>query len=234
MDRVIHIIGNGDQAQLYNVVTQWTGNVKSAENQTKSDGRLQNNRKGLKLTCNLPPFPVRDAYASCIVDFKMMMAIAKGEIDVPGEWVLGWRPKIFMEKNPMFHMKRAGQIKEFFTKKPDYVANYTDFNCGHMATYYALNKFNPTEINLYGFDSIFDMNLRSSSDFYMNSDRNAPQNVKLNGNWRPIWQSMFAQFRNVNFVLHHIHDNVKFPVGENVNIKVYARPQMNLVQIPKK
>ena len=201
MSRVVHVIGNGDSADLYN----------------------NKERKGLKLTCNLPPFPVENVYGSCIVDFKMMKAITEGVIDVPGEWILGYRPKIWMEKHPDFYMRRATQVKEFFTKKPEYVANYTDFNCGHMAVYYAIKKFNPTEINIYGFDSIFDMNLRSSSDFFMISDRQANNNVRLNGNWRPIWVKLFNEFNSINFKLHHFHNQIKFEVGDNVEIITYGK-----------
>ena len=201
MSRVVHVIGNGDSADLYN----------------------NKERKGLKLTCNLPPFPVENVYGSCIVDFKMMKAITEGVIDVPGEWILGYRPKIWMEKHPDFYMRRAPQVKEFFTKKPEYVANYTDFNCGHMAVYHAIKKFNPTEINIYGFDSIFDMNLRSSSDFFMISDRQANNNVRLNGNWRPIWYRLFNEFNSVNFKLHHFHNNIKFGIGDNVEIITYGK-----------
>ena len=68
MARVVHVIGNGDSCNLYH-------------NQP---------RKGLKLTCNIAPFPVPDSYAACIVDFKMMRSLTKEEIDVPGEWVLGY------------------------------------------------------------------------------------------------------------------------------------------------
>ena len=201
MSRVVHVIGNGDSADLYN----------------------NKERKGLKLTCNLPPIPVENVYGSCIVDFKMMKAITEGVIDVPGEWILGYRPKIWMEKHPHFYMRRAPQVKEFFTKKPEYVANYTDFNCGHMAVYYAIKKFNPTEINIYGFDSIFDMNLRSSSDFFMISDRQANNNVRLNGNWRPIWDKLFNEFNSINFKLHHFHNHIKFEVGDNVEIVTYNK-----------
>ena len=62
MPRTVHIIGNGDSAVLYH----------------------EEPRKGLKLTCNLPPFAVPDAYATCMVDFKMMHTINTGVIDVPG------------------------------------------------------------------------------------------------------------------------------------------------------
>ena len=199
MLRVAHIIGNGDQSRLF----------------------LREERKGLKLTCNLPPFPVENAYATCIVDFKMMAAITKGEIDVPGEWVVGMRPKIWMDKNPKFFMQRSQQIKEFFTELPKYVSNYTDFNCGHMATYYASRKFKPDEVHMYGFDSLFDFNLRSCTDFYLPSPRDTANTSRLADNWRPIWQNMFKDFSNVKFVLHHTHDKIKFPVSSNVEVKIY-------------
>ena len=201
MAKVVHVIGNGDSCDFYN----------------------KKPRQGLKLTCNIAPFSVPGAYAACIVDFKMMRSLTKGEIDVPGEWILGYRPKIWMSQNPNFYMKRAAQIKEFFTEKPDYVKNYTDFNCGHMATYYAIKRLKADEINLYGFDSIFDMNLRSSSDFYQNSSRDANNNVRLNGNWRPIWYNMFNEFENINFKLHHFHKDIKFSIKENVEIISYGK-----------
>ena len=92
-----------------------------------------------------------------------------------------------------------------------------------MATYYAINKFKPDEINLYGFDSIFDMNLRSSSDFYQNSSRDANNNVRLNTNWRPIWQNMFDEFQDIKFILHHFHKDIKFPIKNNVEIISYGK-----------
>jgi hypothetical protein len=197
--RVVQIIGNGPQASLYQ----------------------KEPRNGLKMTCNLPPFEVPDVYATAIVDFKMMNAITKGEIDVPGEWVVGFRPKLWMQKHPKFYMERSHQIKEFYLNLPKYAANYTDFNCGHMCTHFSCNKFKPDEVNLYGFDSLFDMDLRSCTDFYLESPRDPGSNVRLNGNWRPIWQGIFKEFKDTKFVLHHNHDNIKFKVPDNVFIKMY-------------
>lgn len=199
MPRVVQIIGNGPQASLYQ----------------KED------RKGLKMTCNLPPFQIEDVYATAIVDFKMMNAITKKEIDVPGEWVVGFRPKLWMQKHPGFYMERSHQIKEFYLTLPKYAANYTDFNCGHMCTHFSCNKFKPDEVNLYGFDSLFDMDLRSCTDYYLESPRDAGSNVRLNNNWRPIWQGIFKEFSNTKFILHHNHDNIKFKVPDNVFIKTY-------------
>ena len=198
MPRVVHIIGNGPQASIYQ----------------------KEKKKGLKMTCNLPPFEVPDAYSTAIVDFKMMNAITKGEVSVPGQWILGFRPKIWMDKHPQFFMKISPKVKEFYLKLPKYAANYTDFNCGHMCTHYSCTKFNPDEVHLYGFDSLFDMDLRSCTDFYLESPRDPGSNVRLNGNWRPIWQGIFNEFSNINFVLHHNHNNIKFKVGDNVDIKV--------------
>ena len=199
MKRVVQLVGNGDNASLF----------------------FKEPRPGMKLTCNLPPFNVAGTYASVIVDFKMMKAMQEGSIQVPGEWILGMRPKIHMEKNPTFYMKHSHQIKEFYTVLPEYVANYTDFNCGHMATHYAANKVKADEIHLYGFDSIFDFNLRSCSDFYLGSDRGNQNNNRLANNWRPVWENMFKEFPNTKFFLHHMHDAIKINIGNNVEIVTY-------------
>lgn len=195
MSRVVHVIGNGDNAVMYKP------------------------SKGLKVTCNLPPFAVENVYTTCIVDFKMCKAITEGSVIVPGDWVLGYRPKVWYDKNiDNFKMRFSQHIKEFYTDLPDYAGNYTNFNCGHMATHYSANRLKGTEIHLYGFDSMFDMNLRSCTDFYLNSDRGTTNNVRLADNWRPVWQGIFNEFKYTQFVLHHKHNNIKFTVPENVEI----------------
>jgi hypothetical protein len=201
MPRVVHIIGNGDTAVFYN----------------------QEPRKGLKLTCNIPPFPVEDAYGTVMVDFKMMRALTKGELTLPGDWILGFRPKIWMEKQPEWYLKMSTQVKEFYLELPKYASNYTDFNCGHMATHYACKKFSPDEVHMWGFDSIFDMNLKSCSDFYLPSPRDTGSNVRLNGNWRPIWHGIFNEFKDTQFVLHHKHDHIKIPKLDNLTIEVHSK-----------
>ena len=203
--KVVHIVGNGDQASLFH----------------------KEQRNGMKLTCNIPPWPVKGAYGTIMVDFKMMRALHEGSLTIPGDWILGMRPKIWMDQQPTFYVKHSHQVKEFYTALPKYVANYTDFNCGHMAVHYAANKIKADEVNMYGFDSIFDFNLRSCSDFYLNSDRGNMNNHRLANNWRPVWQNMFKEFSNTKFIMHHIHDAVKFPVPDNVSVKTYdSKAQM--------
>lgn len=196
MSRTVHIIGNGDMAPMYKP------------------------SKGIKLTCNMPPFAINDVYGTVMVDFKMMKALNEGSLRLDSyDWILGMRPKKWMEIQPKFYMRYSQNIKEFYTVLPEYVKNYTDFNCGHMATHYAANKLKANEIHMYGFDSIFDMNLRSVSDLYLFSDRGEGNTFRINSNWRPVWENMFKEFPNTQFVLYHKHNNIKVPIPENVRIE---------------
>lgn len=207
MSKVAHVIGNGPRATLYKPA------------------------RGIKITCNLPPFEVENVYTTCMVDFKMMKAIAEGSVTVPGEWVLGFRPKMWCQQYPNFHMRHAPKIKEFFTDLPKYAMKpgetkgngYTNFNCGHFAVYYASKRVQAEEIHMYGFDSLFDLDLRSCTDFYLGSDRGASNNVRLANNWRPIWPQMFNDFSNTKYVLHHNHGDLKIDVPDNVEVRVHSK-----------
>ena len=199
MRRVVHIIGNGGSSFLYN----------------------EEKRKGLKLGCNQIGFNIPEKYASCIVDYKFMQAMTANEITLPGQWILGFRPKHWMEMNPDYYMKVSKQVKEFYTELPNYAANYTDFNCGHMAVHYAANKVKAEEIHMYGFDSLFDFNLRSTSDLFLNSDRGNNNNNRLANNWRPVWENMFREFPNTKFVLYHKHNAIKCNISSNVHVVTY-------------
>jgi hypothetical protein len=200
--KVVHVIGNGDKAFLY-------------ENER---------RRGMKILCNMPPFEIdpKEVYATCMVDFKMMQALTRGEILLDSfEWVLGTRPRIWMYERSMFHMKYAHRVKEFYTEVPKYAGNATNFNCGMMAVHYAANRHKADEINMYGFDTLFDFNMRSYTDVVLSSDRSDTNNYRLLNNWRPVWTGIFKQFPNTKFILHHNHDHLKIPKLDNVEVKVY-------------
>ena len=128
-----------------------------------------------------------------------------------------------MGNNPSFHIKMSPYIKEFYTELPKYVANYTDFNCGHMAVHYAANKVKAEEVHMYGFDSLFDFNLRSYTDLFLNSDRGDVNNNRLANNWRPVWENMFKEFPKTKFVLYHKHNAIKVNVNDNVKIVTYDK-----------
>tara|TARA_B100000767_G_C19730083_1_gene521241 strand:+ start:146 stop:865 length:720 start_codon:yes stop_codon:yes gene_type:complete len=199
--KVFHVLGNGDKASYY----------------------LEENRVGTKLLCNMPPFemPPDDVYGTCMVDFKMMMALTEGSVRLDQYmWILGTRPREWMYQRSDFHMKYATNIKEFYTHVPKYAGNATNFNCGHMAVHYAASK-GAEEINMYGFDTIFDFNMRSVTDLVLSSDRTQQNNYRLLNNWRPVWRDIMREFPNTKFILHHNHDGLKIPLLDNVEVKVY-------------
>lgn len=217
MAKVVHIIGNGDSASLY----------------------LRQKRNGLKLCCNQVPFEVPDKWATVMVDFKMMDALTRGfkgdpaGLHIPGNWVLGFRPKKWMEQRPNFHMAKAPQIREFYTDLPRYTwdtnkgedmgRGYTNWNCGHMATHYACNRLKADEVHMYGFDSIFDFNMNSFTDLVLASDRGLMNSQRLSSNWRPIWENLFKEFPETKFKLHYFHSAFKVNVGNNVEAIVYKK-----------
>ncbi len=195
MSKILHIIGNG-----------------------KSAGYFKDDAKGIRITCNLPPMTVDNVFATCMVDFKMMRAIQEGSVEVPGNWILGNRPKIHMQKNPSFYMKHARQIRGFYLDVPKYASNATDFNCGHMATHYGVSTFKSKECHMYGFNSMFDFDMTSCTDFYLESDRSNSNNNRLANNWRGIWPQMFKEFSDTQFYIYHKHDNIKMKLPKNVKI----------------
>jgi|SRR5210317_10383 len=196
----VNVLGNGDHAPIFKRGTP---------------GKL--------LICNMPPFeiPTNEVYASVMVDFKMMNALTEGHINLDMyDWVLGTRPRKWMEMRPDFYLKYAHKIKGFHQYVPKYAGNATNFTCGHMAMDYACRKMKATECHVYGFDSMFDMNLRSYSDLILSSDRGHMNTYRLANNWRPIWTHMFKEFKDTKFYLYHSHRNIKIEIPDNVEIVV--------------
>ena len=200
-----------------------------------SSGLFKRGTEGKLLICNFPPFTLtkKEVYATCMVDFKMMAALQKGEIQLDMyDWILGMRPKLWMENQGTFYMKYSHCVRTFHTDIPSYaqLSNQspgqaaTNFSCGHMATHFACKKMKATEVHLYGFDSIFDMDLTSFTDILLESDRGTQNTHRLANNWRPIWPSMFKEFKDTKFVLHHYHKNIKIEIPDNVEISVDKRP----------
>lgn len=172
----------------------------------------------------MPPFeiPPNDVYGTCMVDFKMMAALTEGSVKLDQYmWILGTRPRIWMHERSGFYLKYAPNIKEFYTHVPKYAGNATNFNCGHMAVHYAAARHKADEIHMYGFDTVFDFNMRSVTDLVLSSDRTQVNNYRLLNNWRPVWRDIMREFPNTKFVLHHNHTELKIPKLDNMEIVVY-------------
>ena len=149
--------------------------------------------------------------------------MAEGSVAVPGDWLLGYRPKLWFEQFPQYRIKFGKQIKQFYLDLPKYADNYTNFNCGHFASHFAANKMKADVVHMYGFNSLFEMDLFSSSDLYLHSNRDWQNNIKLTQNWRTVWKGLFEEFPNTEFRLYYTHKNIKLPVPENVNIVVRSK-----------
>lgn len=202
----VNVLGNGDHAYMF-----------------------ERGQPGKLLICNMPPFeiPKREVHATCMVDFKMMKALADGLVKLDMyDWVLGTRPRRWMEVQPNFYLKYSQNIKGFHQHIPAYAQlpgqtegqAATNYSCGHMAVDYACRTMRADEVHIYGFDSIFDMSLLSSTDLILESDRGTQNTFRLANNWRPIWTHMFTEFKGVNFYLYHSHDKIKINIPDNVSI----------------
>jgi len=202
----VNVLGNGDHAYMF-----------------------ERGQSGKLLICNMPPFeiPKREVHATCMVDFKMMKALADGLVKLDMyDWVLGTRPRRWMEMQPNFYLKYSQNIKGFHQHIPSYAQlpgqtegqAATNYSCGHMAVDYACRTMRADEVHIYGFDSIFDMSLLSSTDLILESDRGTQNTYRLANNWRPIWTHMFTEFKGVNFYLYHSHNKIKINIPDNVSI----------------
>ena len=171
----VNILGNGDNSHLFKRGTE---------------GKL--------LVCNMPPFELtnEEVHASCMVDYKMMAALHEGSVNLGMyDWILGNRPRRWMEQMPSFYLKYSQNIKGFWTHVPPYAQlpghtlaqAATNYSCGHMAVDYACRQMKATEVHMYGFDSIFAFDITSSTDLYLPSDRDNMNTERLTRNWRPVW-----------------------------------------------
>jgi hypothetical protein len=202
----VNVLGNGDHSFLY---------------KRGAEGKL--------LICNMPPFaiPPNEVHASCMVDFKMMAALTEGHFRLDQyDWVLGTRPRKWMEMQPHFYLKYSQNIRGFWQRVPEYAGNATNFSCGHMAVDYACGKMKATEVHIYGFDSIFDLNLRSATDLILSSDRSENNSFRIANNWRPIWPELFKEYSDVKFYLYHSHDKSKVELPENVEVIIKTKKDM--------
>ena len=96
----INVLGNGNHAGLF-----------------------QRGTEGTLLICNMPPMelPPSEVFATCMVDYKMMQALWKGQFALDQyDWILGTRPRHWMQMQGSFYMKYASCIKGFYEVVPEY------------------------------------------------------------------------------------------------------------------
>ena len=205
MSRVAHVLGNGPSQHLWFESDMKTGDGKNV------------------VSCNIPwkTVPKDRLWATVIGDFKMIRPIAEGEITAHHmPWVLGNRPKLFCDQNPSFYLKYAQNIREFYLYVPPYAKNATDWSAGHLAVHYTAMRLQPGELNMWGFDALFSHDLSSSSDLMIPSDRSATNRHRMKNTWIPIWQNLWAEMENIQFVVHTKNNvDISFQVPDNVRVQ---------------
>ena len=92
--------------------------------------------------------------------FKMMIALDEGKLDLGKyDWILGNRPRRWMEQKPSFYLKYAQNVRGFHTYVPKYAQlpghkleeAATNYSCGHVAADYVCRIMKATEVHMYGF-----------------------------------------------------------------------------------
>jgi hypothetical protein len=43
---------------------------------------------------------------------------------------------------------------------------------------------------------------------------------RLSGTWRKVFNGIFKEFKDIEFVIHHTHNNIKIEQPDNVTISV--------------
>jgi hypothetical protein len=82
------------------------------------------------------------------------------------------------------------------------------YNGGHAVVDYIINNRKPTEIHLWGFDSMFSTDLTSAMDETLPRPNRPP----LNNEWRPHWHTIMAKDSSIQYVLH-------IPKGKTSEVK---------------
>lgn len=197
----VNVIGNGPSAMHY-----W-------DNEDQSQ----------VVSCNLPwnPISPEKHWGTVLGDFKVMKKLEEGSLDFNHmKWICGTRPKSFCDNNPSFYMKHAQNIREFYTHVPPYAPNPTAWSAGHLAVHYTCVRLHPSDLHMWGFDSMFSYDLSSSSDLILESDRREVNRFRMNSLWRPIWNNLFDEMSNVNFVIHAKKGvDFQFEVPDNVTLQ---------------
>ena len=65
----------------------------------------------------------------------------------------------------------------------------------------------------------FDFNWVSTTDLVLNSPRDHLNTHRLAENWRPIWEGLFREFPNTQFVVYHNHGHSKINLPNNVDVR---------------
>lgn len=75
-------------------------------------------------------------------------------------------------------------------------------NSAQHAVWYGIEEFSPTEVHLWGCDSLWSTNIESSTDKVVHKDLEFMNSQKIYFTWRDYWSYIFSENIDVTFVVH--------------------------------
>jgi len=150
-------------------------------------------RSGYTYGCNVPQHKFK-VNALSIIDNQ------------PITWMKNnnWNPRV-----PVYCTAAARDYAKKCNRSGDWFAVYEKrerYNAGLYAVEHCVSR--ATQIHLWGFDSLFSTDVTSQMDAIVPRGKRPP----LHTRWRPLWQQLFEQNPNVEFVLH-------IPQGEKSEVQ---------------
>jgi len=157
---------------------------------------------GFKIMCNIPKLPV-PADVISIIDQKVLLYQQQEKFQFKHNQVIWCTPQI----------QQVAEKKQLLGDWQPVYQHQHRYNSGHLAVQHACRTSpNLKIVHLWGMDSMFSSDLTSQMD-----DRvKRPQRPPLNREWRPNWKTVFAQFLQIQFLIH-IHTPIEdYNYGQNV------------------
>lgn len=74
-------------------------------------------------------------------------------------------------------------------------------NSGHHSLWHGIKEFNPTEVHLWGCDSIAEDTIESLTDKYI-TDKNLKNGKSKSEIWREVWEIIIELNPNITFYIH--------------------------------
>jgi hypothetical protein len=157
--------------------------------------------EGIRVGCN---FAHKDLGLTwtMIADVKPVKKLYEG-IELPCPAVLSERAHAFVAgKTLKLDEKRLTIHKVVPFLRIKQVHPKWGMNSAQHAVWYGIGEFQPTEVHLWGCDSLWTTDITSTTDAIVHKDIVFMNNQHIYRTWRDLWSYIFKFHSNVNFYVH--------------------------------
>jgi len=139
---------------------------------------------------------VKEANVTLLSDINICEKISEGraKIDIPV--VVNQHVKNYLLKNPIL------EIFDIQVRFPD--VSPLELSSGHYAAHWAIRKYNPKELHIWGCDSLVKDNTHSYTDELVKhpSKMKAIVMKQCAERWRKAWEKMTDEYKDTTFIFH--------------------------------